>query len=110
MDPEALIADFKTKANIAFKAKRFEEAAEKYQKALEADPNHTDAHLLLSNRAACLIALERFEDALEDAKRCVQLKPDWAKGFARMGASLFFLKRLQQAREVICLLSFYLCV
>lgn len=35
--------------------------------------------VLLSNRCAAYLNLKRYENALEDAERCVQIEPDWSK-------------------------------
>ena len=35
--------------------------------------------VLLSNRCAAYLNLKKYEDALEDAERCVQIEPDWSK-------------------------------
>ena len=35
--------------------------------------------VLLSNRCATYINLERYDKAKEDAERCVQVEPQWSK-------------------------------
>lgn len=35
--------------------------------------------VLLSNRCAAYLNLEMYDKAMEDAKRCVQIEPDWSK-------------------------------
>jgi stress-induced-phosphoprotein 1 len=44
-----------------------------------------------SNRSAANAALKRWDEALRDGRRAVQLKPGWAKGFARLGAAFLGL-------------------
>ena len=44
--------------------------------AIDLDP--TDA-TLLSNRSLCWIRLDQAEHALDDAKACRALRPDWPK-------------------------------
>ena len=34
-------------------------------------------------------SLGRYEEALEDAERVTELKPDWPKGYSRVGAAAF---------------------
>jgi stress-induced-phosphoprotein 1 len=46
-------------------------------------------HVLYSNRSAAYASLRNFDAALDDAKKTVELKPDWAKGYSRLGAALF---------------------
>lgn len=43
--------------------------------------------------------------ALEDAKRCVLLAPDWAKGYYRLGKALLALGRIQVRSEDLSLLA-----
>ena len=45
-------------------------------------------HVLFSNRSAARCGLGKFEEALEDAERCVKLAPKWGKGYGRKGAAL----------------------
>ena len=35
--------------------------------------------VLLSNRCAAYLNLKKYENALEDAEKCVQIEPDWSK-------------------------------
>lgn len=74
----------KAKGNAAFSAGRFEEAARHFTDAIALAP---DNHVLYSNRSAALASLHRYSDALADAQKTVELKPDWAKGYSRLGAA-----------------------
>jgi stress-induced-phosphoprotein 1 len=74
----------KAKGNAAFSAGRFEEAARHFTDAIALAP---DNHVLYSNRSAALASLHRYSDALADAQKTVDLKPDWAKGYSRLGAA-----------------------
>jgi hypothetical protein len=38
--------------------------------------------------------------ALEDAEACIKLKPDWAKGYSRMGAACVEVGALEEAVKV----------
>ena len=66
--------------NAAFKAQDFNKAVEHYTEALQATPNE---HTILGNRSASYHNLKKYDQALEDGLRCVELKPDWAKGYLR---------------------------
>jgi stress-induced-phosphoprotein 1 len=74
----------KAKGNAAFSAGRFEEAAKHFTDAIALAPTN---HVLYSNRSAALASLHRYSDALADAERTVEIKPDWAKGYSRLGAA-----------------------
>ena len=41
--------------------------------------------VILSNRSACYLTLGKAEDALQDAKRATQVRPDWPKAHWRVG-------------------------
>lgn len=42
-------------------------------------------------------SLKEWDSALEDAQKCVELKPDWAKGYSRLGGALFGQGKHQEA-------------
>jgi len=48
---------------------------------------------LYSNRAASYSALNMHAEALADADKCIQLKPQWVKGHFRRGIALVKLGR-----------------
>ncbi|AQK73115.1 Hsp70-Hsp90 organizing protein 3 [Zea mays] len=80
----AMADEAKAKGNAAFSAGRFEEAARHFTDAIALAPGN---HVLYSNRSAALASLHRYSDALADAQKTVELKPDWAKGYSRLGAA-----------------------
>ncbi|MCJ1353003.1 MAG: Hsp90 cochaperone [Icmadophila ericetorum] len=75
----------KAEGNKAFAAKNFQEAIEKFTQAIELEPT---SHVLYSNRSGAYASLKRFNEALEDASKCTEIKPDWAKGWGRKGTAL----------------------
>ena len=52
----------------------FLQAIECYTEAIALNRNN---HLLFSNRSAAFSFMGKFREALDDAKRCHELKPDW---------------------------------
>lgn len=89
------------KGNAAFSAGHFFEAVEHFTAAIAADPAN---HVLYSNRSAAHASMGSYDSALEDAKKTVELKPDWAKvrgswAVAPAGRCL----RLGDASEHACL-------
>jgi stress-induced-phosphoprotein 1 len=74
------MSGFKDQGNDAFKQKKFAEAIEFYSKALEATPTE---HTILGNRAAAFHNLGKYQEAQADAEKCIEIKPDWSKGFQR---------------------------
>ena len=51
-------------------------AIDRYTEAITLNRNN---HVLFSNRSAAYARVGKFAEALEDAKRCHELKPDWPK-------------------------------
>ena len=56
---------YKSQGNNALRAKMYLEAAELYSKAIALDPN---CEVYFSNRSAAYAAMNRFREALDDAK------------------------------------------
>ncbi|KAL9000238.1 MAG: hypothetical protein Q9169_001140 [Polycauliona sp. 2 TL-2023] len=75
----------KAEGNKAFAAKNFDEAIDKFSKAIEIEPEN---HVLYSNRSGAYASMKSFDKALEDATKTTEIKPDWAKGWGRKGAAL----------------------
>ncbi|CAK9859760.1 unnamed protein product [Sphagnum jensenii] len=84
----------KAKGNAAFSAGKFEEAVGYFAEAIALSP---DNHVLYSNRSAAYASLHTYEDALKDAKKTVELKSNWAKGYSRLGAAYVGLGQLNEA-------------
>ena len=62
----------------AFVAKDFKQAIENFTEAIKETP---DDHTLYSNRSASYYNLNNFLKAREDGEKCIEVKPDWGKGF-----------------------------
>lgn len=75
----------KERGNMAFQASDFPAAVTHYSMAIRLDKRN---HVLWSNRSAAHAGAGRYDLALTDAERCVQLAPAWGKGHARKGAAL----------------------
>ncbi|KAJ2771916.1 hypothetical protein IWQ57_001992 [Coemansia nantahalensis] len=97
----------KTEGNDMFRAQCHFEAAQKYTEALNVaaqrplwDPSQTvveESAVLLSNRAACLLALGHAPEAYWDTEVVTRLKRGWGKGHFRMGRALADLGRCRHA-------------
>ncbi|RVD87017.1 uncharacterized protein DFL_005266 [Arthrobotrys flagrans] len=75
----------KAQGNAAFSAKDFPKAIDLFSQAIEIDPAN---HVLYSNRSGSHASLKNFDEALKDATKCTEIKPDWSKGWSRKGAAL----------------------
>ncbi|RMZ57494.1 hypothetical protein APUTEX25_003737, partial [Auxenochlorella protothecoides] len=82
--------------NAAFSAGKFVEAADLFSQAIAVDPGN---HVLYSNKSAALASLSKYDEALEAAEKVVALKPDWPKGYSRLGAAHFGLRAFQAASD-----------
>jgi len=86
----------KDQGNKALQAEKFDEAISLYSQAIDLDGTN---HVFFSNRSAAYTKKGDYEKALEDAKKTVELKADWGKGYSRLGASLSYLERYKEALE-----------
>jgi tetratricopeptide (TPR) repeat protein len=80
-----LANQYKNVGNQKFAKNDWEGAYEDYSQAIQA--NYRDA-AFYSNRSACLIQLNRPEEALEDAVFAKAIRPDWSKAYYRMAVAL----------------------
>lgn len=87
----------KALADTAFRSKNYKDAIEEYSNAITFDP---EFHILYSNRSAAYLVNGEKSRALQDAKKCVQLKPEFVKGHGRLAASMMSLGRWNEARNV----------
>ena len=67
-----------------FKDKQYELVVKYYSLAMNYVPQTTEnvdkmSAVLLSNRCAAYLNLEMYDKALRDAKKCVQIEPEWSK-------------------------------
>lgn len=58
-------------------ANNFDEAIKLYTQAIAIDGKN---HVLYSNRSAAYAKSGKYDLALEDAEKTIQIKPDWGKG------------------------------
>lgn len=88
--------EFKAQGNKHFAAKEFEQAIQQFSLAIDASP--VPNHVLYSNRSACYASLKDFSKALEDAQKCIEVNPLWAKGHNRVGAAQYGLGNYDDAK------------
>ena len=62
-------------------------------------PNGEGRHLIYSNRAACYTKLFSLNEALKDADLCIELAPDFVKGYSRKAAAQYFMKDYDKAMQ-----------
>jgi len=91
-----LSAKHKEEGNEFFKKQNFPEAIKCYTEAIRRQP---DNHVNYSNRAACYIKLLALPEALKDAEKCIEINPNFAKGYLRKGQAHLGMKENQKALE-----------
>uniref|UniRef100_A0AAY4EFQ2 RNA polymerase II-associated protein 3 n=1 Tax=Denticeps clupeoides TaxID=299321 RepID=A0AAY4EFQ2_9TELE len=86
----------KEKGNQLFKQGKYDDALERYTRAMDADPHNP---VLPTNRAACFFRLKKYAVAEADCNLAIALDGKYFKAFARRGAARFALKAYQPALE-----------
>jgi len=81
--------------NKAFGEKRYDDAIQLYSEAL--DLCDIDTHILFSNRSAARTGKGLFDEAIDDATKCIQMMPQWSKGYFRKGKALLSKEEFNQA-------------
>eukprot|EP01031_Cornospumella_fuschlensis_P017867 gene17867-21861_t len=89
-----LANSYKDQGNTAFQAGDVELAISLFTQAIDLDP---DNHVFYSNRSAAYMKKDSISKALYDAEKCVELAPDWAKGYNRLGVAQQSLGRFEAA-------------
>jgi len=91
-------AEWKARGNAAIKISDHETAIACYTSGIAVVGCDVEAEVLLySNRALCFHKVERYQEAVDDALRCVDLKPSFIKGHLRGAMALRALKRPEEA-------------
>ncbi|KAJ6249165.1 stress-induced-phosphoprotein [Anaeramoeba flamelloides] len=85
------------KGNDYYKAKKYQDAIEQYNSAQVLIPNT----LILSNKAACLLNLKKYEQASKVAQSAIDLAPNLPKGYLRLSSAFKFLNQKEKAIETL---------
>lgn len=80
--------------NEQFKAKNYDKAIEFYTKAIEENPSD---HTIYGNRSASYNNLKKYDLALADGEKAIQIKSDWSKGYQRKAMALHGMGKLEDA-------------
>ena len=78
------INDAKIRANTLFKAQKYSQAIEEYNKLLDFDPeNKNFMSIILTNKALCQKKLGNNMDALKDVDKAIELNPNYSTAYVR---------------------------
>lgn len=89
----------KAEGNVFMQKKLYPQAVQSYTLALKISPNGPCSHVYFSNRAAALLSMKKFGEAILDSERSLALKPDYGKAHARLGLAHFLSGNYRQAME-----------
>ncbi|KAG5676507.1 hypothetical protein PVAND_006338 [Polypedilum vanderplanki] len=88
----------KNSGNAEYKAQNYQAAYKFYSDAVGLCPDNPS---YLGNRAACLMMLGNYKDALNDAKKSIQLDSKFEKGYLRAAKCCLLLGDLVQTEQTI---------
>eukprot|EP00941_MAST-03F_sp_MAST-3F-sp1_P005033 g5033.t1 len=94
-----LYTKFNQNGQKALLNEEWENAISFYDKCIEIGGKERK-HLDYSNRSMCYFELEKYEDAIADAAKSVELEPNWIKGYLYQAHAYTAMGRLIEARNV----------
>jgi stress-induced-phosphoprotein 1 len=77
--------ELKAQGNKAIAEKDFDQAIDAFTKAIAIEPSN---HIFYSNRSAAYASKKDWANALKDAEKTTEIKPDWPRGWGRKGTAL----------------------
>ncbi|KAK1406625.1 hypothetical protein QVD17_42095 [Tagetes erecta] len=89
-----MAGESKAKGNASFSAGNYTDAIRYFTDVINLAATN---HVLYSNRSAAYASLNQYSEALTDAQRTVDLKPDWSKGYSRLGEAHHGLRQYEEA-------------
>jgi tetratricopeptide (TPR) repeat protein len=90
----------KEEGSTAWSSGDYPKALTKFSEAIDYSNPTTDKEflkILYSNRSAVYLKLNQSENALNDAKKCIELDSQWLKGHTRKGDALYAKKQYTDA-------------
>lgn len=96
--PKELAEQYKLDGNELYKQKKFDDAIANYTKGLgyltkELDETAELKSILHSNRAACYVMINKYQEAINDCKEALRINPKNMRARQRMEESLHKLKK-----------------
>ena len=97
LDPEKA-EECRKRGNELFKEGKWVDAIREYSDGLKRDPNN---HLIYSNRGAAYIKVMDLGSALRDCEKCIELRPDFPRAYARKATVEILCKQVHKAKETV---------
>uniref|UniRef100_A0AC34F1E1 Uncharacterized protein n=1 Tax=Panagrolaimus sp. ES5 TaxID=591445 RepID=A0AC34F1E1_9BILA len=103
---ESSFEKLKAKANIAFKTEKYKEAIEIYNEMLQLHSlNEAKKAFIYSNKSAANLMLKdgksSLEEAKEDAMAAIKCRPNWWKGYYRLGRAQAESEEWEEAEKML---------
>jgi len=98
-EAQAEAESLKSRGNSFMQKKEYKAALECYTQSLKLCPNGPQSHVYFSNRAAALLSMKMFDQAILDSERALSLAPTYGKAHARLGLAHFLLGDYRRAIE-----------
>lgn len=89
--------EFKEQGNTAFKAGDWSAAIEAYTKAIKCGDQHKQLATFYKNRAAAYLKMEKFEQAVRDCDKSLELEPNEPKALFRRAQAKEQLGHFEEA-------------
>lgn len=83
-DNKATAEDYKTQGNNSFKKKDYSAAITSYSNAIHHYPNDSSYY---GNRAACYLAMEKYQKCIDDCNKALDLDANFTKAYRRKALS-----------------------
>lgn len=97
MTSHPIAVQAKEDGNNAWSLGSYDLAIEHFTTAIAFGGDTEFRKLVYSNRSAAYLKIKKYDEALSDATKCVEIDPSWGKGHARKGDALMALKRYTDA-------------
>ncbi|RYH24341.1 tetratricopeptide repeat protein [archaeon] len=84
----------KTAGSAAWTQGQYDRAVEHFSKAISLGGSDKEfLKVIYSNRSAAYHKLNKLQQALDDANKCIEVDSQWSKGYSRKGDALYALRR-----------------
>ncbi|EDO16486.1 hypothetical protein Kpol_513p2 [Vanderwaltozyma polyspora DSM 70294] len=101
-EPHEIAGNFKNQGNDLYKVKRFRDARELYNKAIDVKCDDDKINeSLYANRAACELELKNYRRCINDCKMALSLNPKNIKCYFRMAKAFLAIEKFDDCKEAI---------